>query len=165
MNVTEHRKAAMKKLVESIRKELHDTPLMAKIVVGIYILIYACMMLSDKKLVYLLCTPDMRTFSIWSCYRFVSCCFSHTGLLHLLANSVAVICIWQALPAEKNQIKYMLIFLWGGALTEFTLAIIKYCVFHQYRQGIGGSSAIYALIGAAVAVSLKRKIFWDLYTG
>lgn len=37
--------------------------------------------------------------------------------------------------------------------------------FHQYGQGIGGSSAIYALIGAAVVANLKRRIFWDLYTG
>ncbi len=84
-------------------------------------------------------------------YRFLTCLFLHSGLRHLLANTLGLLSVSSLLSRFLGKGKTIFLFLSGGVLAEIAWSV----VISDQIYDIGASSGIFALL-ACLLVCLLR---------
>lgn len=98
--------------------------------------------------------PWVQAYGEW--YRLVTSMFLHFGIQHLFYNMFLLIFVGDMLETEVGKLCYLIIYLGGGAAGNLLSMAVS---MHrgQYAVSAGASGAVFAVIGALVAIVLRSR--------
>lgn len=82
-------------------------------------------------------------------WRLITVIFLHSGVVHLITNSIAIYIIGRHMEKRINKISFISIFMICGLISScFTMFVTN--------GAVGASGAIYGLIGSYIVLMIKR---------
>lgn len=105
----------------------------------------------DIRALFLLGANESSAVSSGEYYRLITSMFLHGGLIHLAVNMYSLNILGPVIEGGFGKVKYLAIYFIGG--------IVGSIGSHLFTKGIsiGASGAIFALLGAALVLSLRIK--------
>lgn len=85
-------------------------------------------------------------------WRLFTSIFLHSGIIHLLVNSLMVYIVGSFVESKIGSLRTLLVFICSGILTSIITAFFTY-------GAVGASGSIFALIGIAFTIWYKDKKF------
>lgn len=98
-------------------------------------------------------TPYVLQGEVW---RMFTSMFLHFGAPHIIMNMIALYNIGYFLERYAGTIKYMIIYLLGGIFGNIAVLATD-MITSSPAYGAGASGAIFAILGAILAVALKDR--------
>ena len=98
--------------------------------------------------------PDVWRGEWW---RLISCTFLHGGILHIAFNMYVLYQIGPAIERTYGIGKFLLIYF----VTGWTSSLLS--LVWSGSNSVGASGAIFGLAGAFLAISLRRRSYWDTF--
>lgn len=93
-------------------------------------------------------------------YRFGTSLLLHKGVLHLLANVMALYWIGVYLEPQCSSVKLCLFSMLAAMLAQLFFSII-----YQNSLSVGGSPIVFALIGLIVMLNITKKAVYEFELG
>ena len=90
-------------------------------------------------------------------WRLISCTFLHGGLMHIAFNMYVLFQIGPAIERTYGLGKFLLIYF----VTGWTSSLLS--LVWSGANSVGASGAIFGLAGAFLAISLRRRSYWDTF--
>ena len=90
-------------------------------------------------------------------WRLLSCTFLHGGLMHIAFNMYVLYQIGPAIERTYGAPKFLLLYLATG-WTSSLMSLVW-----SGGNSVGASGAIFGLAGAFLAISLRRRSYWDTF--
>ena len=90
-------------------------------------------------------------------WRLLSCTFLHGGLMHIAFNMYVLYQIGPAIERTYGTPKFLLLYLATG-WTSSLMSLVW-----SGSNSVGASGAIFGLAGAFLAISLRRRSYWDTF--
>ena len=99
--------------------------------------------------------PELVWAGEW--WRLISCTFLHGGFMHIAFNMYVLYQIGPAIERIYGAPKFLLLYLATG-WTSSLLSLVW-----SGGNSVGASGAIFGLAGAFLAISLRRRSYWDTF--
>ncbi|MCD7840882.1 MAG: rhomboid family intramembrane serine protease [Lachnospiraceae bacterium] len=96
-------------------------------------------------------------------YRLITCMFMHFGIRHLFNNMLVLIFLGDDLERLAGKLRFLIIY-FGGGLIGNMVSVAYDMRTGDYSISAGASGAIFAVIGALVAVVILNKGKVPAYT-
>ncbi len=90
-------------------------------------------------------------------WRLISCTFLHGGFIHIAFNMYVLYQIGPAIERIYGAPKFLLLYLATG-WTSSLMSLVW-----SGGNSVGASGAIFGLAGAFLAISLRRRSYWDTF--
>ena len=98
-------------------------------------------------------TPAVLDGQIW---RIFTSMFLHANITHILMNMVSLNNVGYFLESYLGTVKYTLLYLIGGICGNIAVMLVD-IVTNTYMFCVGASGAIFAVLGAILAVAIKDR--------
>ena len=89
-------------------------------------------------------------------WRLITGMFLHFGLVHLIYNMICLLSLGEVLETCMGTVRYLIIYLIGGIAGNLLSLALELRTGH-YAVSAGASGAIFAVIGAMLAVAIRRR--------